>query len=200
MRLVGRVETTFHIPGGTTPHYIRLRKLGGVDKADYVEMVRSGASVRQRMRYIMDNAVLGFILPHAELGELKAPQDEPAAAARAKDRALTELDDEMVAWVLVAFSVQNDLMGSPGATALWRAWLVAGHEGLPAEMLAAMDGDAEPGETMVARAEEIAGGRYLFGVGDSGNSSGSSGTSATPGDAPTSETENPMPAESSISI
>ena len=196
MRLIGRVETTFHIPGGRSPHYIRLRSLGGVDKVDYTEMVRSGATMRQRMRYIMDYAVLGFILPHAELGELIAPIDDAAAAARAKDKAITDLDDEMVAWVIVAFSVQNNLMGSAGTTALWRAWLVAGHEGMPADMVAALDGDTEPDEDMVARAEEIADGRYLFGVGDPGNSSGSSGMSATPGDAAESETEIPTPAES----
>ena len=199
MRLIGRVETTFHLPGGRSIHYARLRRLGGVDKADYVEMVRSGATVRQRIRYILDYAVLGFILPHAELGELKAPFDDPAAAARAKDRAMTDLDDEMVAWLVMAFSVQNGLMGSPGITSLWRAWLVAGNEDMPADMLAALDGDAEPDEEMVARAEEIAGGRYLYGVGDPGNSSGSSGTRAAPGDAQTSETETPTPAESSIS-
>lgn len=196
MRLVGRVETTFHLPGGRSIHYVRLRRLGGVDKADYVEMIRGGATVRQRMRYIMDHAVLGFVLPHAELGELKAPLDDPAAAARAKDKAMTDLDDEMVAWLLVAFSVQNNLMGSPGTTALWRAWLVAGNEDMPADMLAALDGDTEPDDEMVERANEIAGDKYLYGVGDLGNSSGSSGTSATPGDAAESETEIPTQAES----
>ena len=200
MRLIGRVETTFHIPGGRSPHeHIRLRRLGGVDKAEYVEMVRAGATVRQRVRYILDHALVSFRLPHAELGELKAAADDPAAAARAKDRAMNDLDDEMVAWLVVAFSVQNGLMGSPGITSLWRAWLVAGHEGMPADMVAALDGDTEPDEDMVARAEEIAGGRYLFGAGDPGNSSGSSGTRAAPGDAQTSETETPTPAESSIS-
>lgn len=189
MRVNGIVETTFEFPNDSK-HFIRLRRLNGTDKTDARAMIAGGAKAREQAAFICDRALVGFCVPGPTADDLVYSGGDTGALLRFE----RDIDEDLWAFVDAAFLVHNGLM-PPDITVLLRAYLVVGYEALPAglrEELSSADG---PSSWAVAKAAEIAGDRYLFGVGDLGNSSGSSGTSAAPGDAATSETDTPTQAE-----
>jgi hypothetical protein len=176
---LGRRPERFLLPEGDGDFWFELKKLSGPLKSDYRALQSEGARPSVQARFIWDRACVGFRIPNDEPPVLAWPGGKAN-----KDDGFDALDEDMLMYLLFAFWTQNGLC-SEGRTAVYRAALKVGLEGLPVELQAVLVGDSEPTPEAVEMAERVVAGGFgdppARGEEDTlGNVPGSSDTSSGP--------------------
>ena len=130
---LGRKPRKFPLPTQAECHF-ELRKLNQGLRGDFLTMLARGTNHSSKLRFIWDNAVVGFCLPSTD-GKLNYPSRDHSHNAALKDEAYDGIDEELTAMLQAAFFVQNRIWNDD-QTRAYEVILKVGPNDLPEGLLA----------------------------------------------------------------